>query len=133
MKTKIFMGLLGALVIASGCVSTVDQRTTAGVPFLKDRIEARYQRTVDQVFQAARDVVKDMGTLVTESTLYNQTNTVRTVEGKVNQRNVWVRIESVDPSVTAVIVQARTQAGGTDIVLAAEIDKNVALKLAAGR
>ena len=114
------MGLLGALVIASGCVSTVDQRTTAGVPFLKDRIEARYQRTVDQVFQAARDVVKDMGTLVTESTLYNQTNTVRTVEGKVNQRNVWVRIESVDPSVTAVIVQARTQAGGTDIVLAAE-------------
>ena len=127
------MGLLGALVIASGCVSTVDQRTTAGVPFLKDRIEARYQRTVDQVFQAARDVVKDMGTLVTESTLYNQTNTVRTVEGKVNQRNVWVRIESVDPSVTAVIVQARTQAGGTDIVLAAEIDKNVALKLAAGR
>lgn len=31
------------------------------MPFIKDRVEGRYERSVDQVFQAARDVVKKNG------------------------------------------------------------------------
>jgi hypothetical protein len=61
--------------------------------------------------------------------LYNSTNVVKTVEGKVNQRTVWVRIEAIDPKVTAVTVQTRTPGGGSDIDLAHEIEKQIALKL----
>ena len=110
-------------------MSTVNDRTSPGVPFIKDRVEGRYERSVPQVFQAARDVVKQNGVLINESTIYNQTNTVKTVEGKVNQRSVWVRVEEIDPKVTAVIVQTRTPAGGSDIDLAHELEKQIALKL----
>jgi len=124
----LFTAILLALV---GCVSTVNDRTTAGVPFVRDRVEGRYERPPDQVFDAAKDVVRNLGTLVNESTLYNPTNNlaVKTVQGKVNQRNVWVRVEPVDPSVTSVVVQTRTPGGGSDIELAHEIEKRIALQL----
>jgi hypothetical protein len=54
---------------------------------------------------------------------------VKIVEAKINQRNVWVRVEPVDLKVTDVTVQARTAGGGSDVNLAAEIDKQIALKL----
>jgi hypothetical protein len=130
MRKIIFASLLGAVLVGLGCVSTVDDRKTAGMPFTKDKILARYERPVDQVAQATKDVISSQGTLVNESTLYNQTNAVRTVEGKVNQRSVWVRIEGVDPKVTQVTVQARTSGGWSDIETAAQIDKEIALKLA---
>ncbi len=131
MNTKILAILFGTAILAVGCISTVNQRTTPGVPFIKDKITGRYQRSVDQCFTAAKEVVSSLGTLVNESTLYNQTNTVKTVEGKVNQRSVWVRIEPVDQTITQVVVQTRTQGGGSDLDLAAEIEKQIALKLAA--
>ncbi len=124
--------LLGAVLVAViGCVSTVNERTTPGVPFVKDKVEGRYERPVDQVFDAAKDVVRTLGTMVNEATLYNPTNNiaVKTVQGKVNQRTVWIRVEPVDPSVTAVTVQTRTQGGGSDLDLAHEIEKRIALKL----
>ena len=129
MKTTIFAILCGAVLVGAGCVGTVDEHKTAGVPFIKDRITGRYERPVDQVAQAARQVVSTNGVLVNEATLYDQTNAVKTVEGKVNQRNVWVRIESIDPKVTQVTVQTRTPGGGSDIDLAAELEKEIALKL----
>ena len=128
MKANLFL-ICTAVVLGVGCVSTVNDRTSAGVPFIRDRVEGRYERSVPQVFDAARDVVKQNGVLVNESTIYNQTNTVKTVEGKVNQRNVWVRVEEIDPKITAVIVQTRTPAGGSDIDLAHELEKQIALKL----
>ncbi len=121
----ISMGLVGLLV---GCVSTVNERTTAGMPFVKDKIEGRYERPVTQVFEAAKEVVKDKGVLVREGTLYS-TNEVKTVEGRINQRNVWIRVTAVDPKVTSVLVQARTSGGGADVDLAAQVDKEIALKL----
>ncbi len=128
MKTTIFVGFLGALLVGAGCVSTVTDRTTAGVPFVKDSVQGRYERPVDQIFQAAKEVVRNMGALDNESVLY-QTNVVKTLTGKVNQRNVWIRVEAEDPKVTAVTVQARTQGGGGDLDLAHEIEKQIALKL----
>ncbi|HEV2394687.1 MAG TPA: DUF3568 family protein [Verrucomicrobiae bacterium] len=129
MKLKFLAMSIGAVLLLAGCVSTVNQRTTPGMPFIKDRVEGRYERSVDEVFQAAKQVISNNGVLVNESTLYNQTNTVKTVEGKVNQRNVWVRVEPVDPKITQVTVQTRTPGGGADIDLAHELEKEIALKL----
>ena len=121
--------LLGALLVGAGCVGTVTGRKTAGVPFVKDKVEGRYERPLDQVFDAAKEVIKFNGTLVNESILHNETNTVKTAEGKVSQCNVWVRVESQEPRITTVSVQTRTVNGGSDLDLAHEIEKQIALKL----
>jgi len=127
--SSMIIAAAGAVLIGAGCVHTVTDRTTAGVPFVKDTVEGRYERPLDQVYDAAKDVVKFNGTLVNESILHTETNMVKTVEGRVNQRRVWVRVEAVDPKVTGVAVQTRNPSGGTDIDLAHEIEKQIALKL----
>src|SRR5262249_25157149 len=116
-----------------GCVSTVAGDTTKGVPFVKDKIQANYERPRDEVFQAAKDVIKFNGVLVHESIQYGQTNVVdniaKVVEGKVNQRSVWVRGVQTDPKISSVTVQTRTSGGAADIDLAASINTQIALKL----
>jgi hypothetical protein len=129
MKKNIVLILIGVLLTGSGCVDTVSGRKTAAVPFVKDTAEAKYPRPMNEVFEAAKDVVAHLGVLDNESTLYNQSNQVKTVEGRINQRNVWVRIEALEPNITALSVQARTKGGGSDLELAHQLDKEIALKL----
>jgi hypothetical protein len=131
MKTKIFasVAVLALVAFIVGCVNTVSGRKTAAVPFLKDRLQGRYERPVEEVFTAAKEVIKVNGTLLNESTLHTSTNAVRVLEGKVNQRSVWVRVEEVDPKVSSVTVQVRNKAGGKDTDLTAELEKQIALKL----
>jgi hypothetical protein len=120
----------GALLLAGvGCVSTVSGTKTAGVPWIKDSMVGNYERSVDQVTEAAKAVILANGTLVNETTQYEQTNTVRTVEGKVSSRRVWIRITAIEPKVTQVQVQTRNSAGGSDLELAHELEKQIALKL----
>jgi hypothetical protein len=83
---------------------------------------------VDQVYQAAVQVIQSDGVLVTEFIPHETTNTVRALQGKVNQRNVWIRVAAESPQVTQITVQARTKVGG-DVDLAHEIEKEIALKL----
>jgi hypothetical protein len=134
LKFTIFAGLVAAAALVAGCVNTVTGGRTAGVPFIRDTIEARYDKPADPVFQAARAVIAENGTLMNEGTLYGQTNSLgnvaRTIKGKVNERTVYVRVEALDPKITATAVQTRTSAGVSDIDLAAQIDKQIALKLA---
>lgn len=130
MKTNFLAVLSGLAIVAVGCVSTVDGRKQAAVPLVSDTAEAKYPRSVDQVFNAAKYVVAQKGTVTRESNLLGHTNTVRVIEGKVNQRSVWVRVESKDPGVTGVAIQVRTSGGGTDQPLAYQLDKEIALKLA---
>lgn len=133
MKTNflaVLFGLAVAAVVTAGCVSTVGESTTGGVPLVTDRAIAKYPRSVDEVFNAAKQVVSQRGTVSKESNLLGQTNTVRVIEGKVNQRSVWVRVESLDQGVTGLTVQVRTSGGGTDQALAYQLDKEIALKLA---
>lgn len=131
MKTKMLMVWLSVLaLVAVGCVSTVSGNKRAGVPFLKDTVEGRYQRSVEQVYTAAKDAIHDMGgTVNLESTIHNETNSVKTITGKLNLRHVYVRVEPAETEVTAVAVQARTQGGNPDVALAHEIEKQIALKL----
>jgi hypothetical protein len=129
MKMNFLAVLFGFAVVAVGCVSTVDGRRHAAVPFVSDTAEAKYPRSVEQVFDAAKYVVAQKGTVTRESNLLGQTNTVRVLEGKVNQRSVWVRVENKDPGVTGVAIQVRTSGGGTDQPLAYQLDKEIALRL----
>jgi len=133
MKFRFLAGILGAALLAAGCVDTVTGGKTAGVPFIKDKIESRYDLPADRVFNAARQVISENGVLITEGTLYGQTNAVgnlvKTIKGKVEERTVWVRVEQLDPKITDVAVQTRTLSGVSDIDLAAQIDKQIYGKL----
>ena len=131
MKTKMLLILLGSLVLVTGCVSTVNERHTAAVPFVKDKFESRYERSQDVVYAAALEVIKFNGAISRESIVNPGPNSLKTIEAKVNGRNVWVRVEAVDAKVTSVVVQVRTSAGGTDLDLTQELQKQIAIKLAA--
>jgi dipeptidase len=84
---------------------------------------------VNQVYAASVEVIKRLGTIARESIISPGTNEVKTIEAKVNERRVWVRVEAVDPGVTSVMVQARTSGGGSDLPLTHEIEKQIALEL----
>ena len=130
MKTIIWMVLAASLWMVCGCVDTVNDRKTAGFPWVEDSVESRYpDRTQEDVLEASKAVLAKMGVLNAESTLYGQTNQVKALEGKVNQRSVWIRIEALNPKLTSAVVQTRTAGGGSDMDLAHEIDKQIALKL----
>lgn len=116
--------LLAALVVATpGCYRTLDNRARAGVPFSKDKISGQYERTIDQVQAAARKVLEYNGQIVSDDIVS------RVLVGKVDTRTVYVGLTEVEPSVTAVTVQARRKTGAADVDLAAEIEKQIALNL----
>lgn len=110
-------------VITLGCYSTVDGRVKVGMPFAKDTIESRYERSVDQIFEAAKDVLRFNGTLYGENTIS------KTLEAKIDTRTVRVAVDEVEPKICRVRVQARKKSGASDIELASEIDKQIALRL----
>lgn len=128
MKSKFFAVIAGLVVVTAGCVDTVSGRKTAAVPWVKDSIEGRYERPAAQVYDAAKSVLALNGTLLNETTIHG-TNAVFALEGRVNQRSVWISVTQVEPKISSVVVQARTKAGGTDIELVHELEKQIALKL----
>lgn len=127
---KSLLGLLSAVVLAvagTGCITTVDGHKSAGVPFRKDKITSRYQLPVENVFAAAKDVLAGekggLGVLQSENRVNNS------LVAKVNNRMVYVRIAEIEPTISEIIVQVRTDAGWSDLDWAAEIDKQIALRL----
>jgi hypothetical protein len=130
MRNKIFLSLIVTVIVATGCAKTVSGRRTAAVPFVTDRVDGRYERPALQVYAAAKDVVRYNGTLVNEITQHNETNAVvYSLEGRVQERKVFIAVKEMDPKTSEVTVQVRTSAGGTDIELSHELEKQIALKL----
>lgn len=119
------LGLTSGLLF-TGCVETLDGRHRAGVPFGSDRIVSRYERSPAQCWAAAKDVLKFQGTLTSEDSLRS------VLEAVVDERHVWVAINPFDGKTTQVIVQCRGKAGGTDMQLAAFIDKEIGIRIATG-
>jgi hypothetical protein len=128
-KISLLVGAVAFSALAVSCVKTVNDRHTGAIPFFPDKAQARYERPVAQVFEAAKTVVARNGVVSRETSLLGCTNAVRCLEGRVNQRAVWIRVEEIDPRVTALTIQARTNAGGTDQSLTHELDKQIALEL----
>ncbi|HEX4349613.1 MAG TPA: hypothetical protein VH251_04475, partial [Verrucomicrobiae bacterium] len=132
-RMKLQIKILGLVLVtalaglATGCVDTVDGRSQAGVPFIKDTITGSYERSVPQVVAAAKTVLAFNGKLTGENTINNS------LEAKVNGATVWVRVDQIDniKPVSRVEVQVRNSAGGSNIDLAAELEKQIALQLAA--
>jgi hypothetical protein len=131
MNKKIFAIFAGAAIIVTGCVHTVSDTSTFAVSYGRDSVAGRYQRSPDQVYSAAVAVVTRDGVLLREYVPHEYTNEVRQLEGRVNDRKVWVRVEQVDPQISQVDVEARTKMGRVDIDLVHEIEKEIALQLAA--
>ena len=123
--------LFGGLVLVAGCVSTVNDRHAFALAPGNDQFENRYKRSVDQVYAAALEVIKVNGTVSRETVLNPGAKPVKTIEGKVNGRNVWVRVEPVDGEVTSVTVQVRTSVG-TDQALTQFLQNQIGVKLASG-
>jgi hypothetical protein len=114
------------LAVTTGCYQTASGGKKAGVPFVKDTIEGRYQRPPAAIFQAARQVLELNGTLTGENTINSS------LEAQVDNRTVIVKVDEVETGVSRLVVQARKKGGAADIDLAAEIEKQIALKLATG-
>ena len=121
-----FLALAMFVALFTGCYSTPDSGNKVGMPMAKDKIESLYERPVEQIFAAAKEVLRFNGTLFRENTISH------TLEARVDTRTVYVSVDEVEPKVSRVIVQARKKSRLPDIDLAAEIDKQIALKLAAG-
>ena len=130
MKMKFLAVLAGAAVIATGCVKTVNDSHTFASTWSKDSVSGRYQRTVEQVYSASVAVIQSNGVLITEYIPHDSTNATRSLQGKVNQKDVWIRVEAVDSRTTQVDVQARGSWGGSDLNLVHELEKEIALQLA---
>ena len=131
MKIKIFLSLIVALAVVTGCSSTQTGRKVGAVPFVKDSVEGRYERSQAQVYIAAKEVVIANGVLQNEVTLHGTNNAVvLAIEGRVQERKVFIGVKEVSPQVTSVTVQVRTSAGGRDLDVAHEIEKQIGIKLA---
>lgn len=125
MKNRIAL-IVCALTAAAGflgCQSTPTGQMRAGVPFVRDTIPSRYQRPVPLIYEAARKVLELNGTMTAENRINNS------LEARVDNRKVVVLVREVEPGVSEVLVEARTKMGGPDVVLAAELDKQIALQL----
>ena len=126
MKLKWFACLCALAMLpllSSGCYTNPAGQSKAGVPFVKDSVVSRYPRNVNQVLEATRTVLAYNGQVTSDDSV------TRVVGARINNRNVWVHVEELEPNITEVTVQARTKSGGGDVDLAAEIDKQIALQL----
>lgn len=123
MKLNFLRAIGCALIVmmGSGCYTAGDNKKV-GLP-QKDRIESRYERPVEQIFAAAKEVLRFNGTLFDENTISH------TLVAKVDTRTVTVSIDEVEPKISRVITVARKKSTLADIDLAAEIDKQIALRL----
>jgi hypothetical protein len=130
MKKIIFALLATAAIVSTGCVKTVSDTNTFAVSWGKDSVAGRYQRPVDTVYRASVAVIQSNGVMLQEYIPHDSTNAVRSILGKVNDRKVWVRVESVDANTSQVDVQARTKWGARDLDLVHQLEKEIALKLA---
>ena len=121
----------GLLLGTAGCVSTLDDSHTPAVWFGRDQFDEHFPRSVDQVYTAASIVVSRDGALLSEYIPHDTTNEVRCLKARVNNCNVWIRVESrsSSPEVTALIVQARTSDSTSDPVLANQLDTEIAIEL----
>ncbi|HEY2328365.1 MAG TPA: hypothetical protein VGI63_00955, partial [Verrucomicrobiae bacterium] len=78
---KFFAALAGAALVATGCVRTVSDTHTFASTWSKDTLSNRYQRSLDQVYQASVTVIQNNGVLTTEYIPHDNTNATRSLEG----------------------------------------------------
>jgi hypothetical protein len=113
----------------AGCVNTVTENQPGSGPAYRDRLEARHQKSVDVVFEASKRALLSFGNITAEGKVFATTNQVRTLEGLVNNKLVYMRVEALAPQETSVVVQVRTKLGGTDLQIAKDLVQRIAVEL----
>lgn len=114
-------------LVTAGCVGTIDGRREAANPLVKDRIVRVYERPVLECWAAAKEVLAVNGTVFSEDVMQSA------VSARVDTRTVRVKVEEMDKKMTRLTVQVRTRFGNSDLDLAGELDKQIALQLASGQ
>ena len=89
------------------------------MPFGKDTIVSRYERSYQQVNTAAKEVLKRMGSLTNDDVI------TKTLRGAVDAQPVWIQLDDSEPRLTKVPIQARTRGGAPNVDLASEVDKQI--------
>lgn len=126
MTLRLFLiSLLTCGFALTGCVKTIDGRKKMANPMVKDKIVSTYATPVtpEILFQSAKKVLGEMGNLYGENTINS------TLEAKIDTRTVWVKVEKGEGDNVNITTQVRAKGGGTDISLASEVDKRIALDL----
>ena len=121
--------LAGVALFVAGCVGTVTQDKPGNLPAYRDRVENRFNRPANQVFEAAKRAFNSYGTITRESISPPGPNQLCFIEGTMNQYGVWIRIEGISASATKMIVQVRAPMGGTNLEMANELEKQTAVEL----
>lgn len=130
MKKMIFAVVtVAAAIVATGCIHTVSDTSVYAVSYGRDSVSGRYNRSWEQVYKAALTVVGNNGVVVREYVPHEYTNTVRQLEGRINEDRVFIKVEQIDPKISQVDVEARTKYGRVDIDLVHELEKEIALEL----
>jgi len=129
MKNLTTLLALAVVLTLAGCVGKVTETTPGRKPAYQDRVTNQYQKSVDQVFEAAKQAVTSFGNVTRADTVLAATNQVRTVDGLINGRSIYIRLEEVKPKTTTAVVQVRTKAGGTDLRLAADVVRQIGVYL----
>ena len=110
--------LVGLVLLVGACHTTLEGRLKPGLPG-KDTIVSRYEVPYDQVYEAAKAVLKDSGTLVSDDQVS------RVLRARVDTNTVWVKLDDSEPRITTVSVEARTSGGAPYVDLASEVDKRI--------
>ena len=79
MKKIFFAAWVGTVIVTAGCVSTVSGTHSPALTWSKDKVEGRYERSLDQVYQASVQVIQNNGVLITEYIPHDSTNSVRSL------------------------------------------------------
>lgn len=129
MKNLLNLAGLVAALFLTGCVNTVTQNQPGTLPTYRDRIETRKQKPLEPVFEASKRALNSFGNITAEGKVFVGTNQVRIIEGSINGRAVYMRVEELDPQLTSVVVQVRTKMGGTDLRIAKDVVQRIGVEL----
>jgi hypothetical protein len=110
------------LIALTACYTTPEGRLKAGVPG-KDTIVSRYEAPYEMVYEAAKAVLIENGTLT------NDDRVTQVMRGRIDTNTIWIALDDTEPRLTTVTVQARGSGGGANVELASEVDKLIFGKL----
>jgi hypothetical protein len=112
------VGWVCLAMFLGACHTTLDGRLKAGLPG-KDTIVSRYEVSYNELYEAAKAVLKDTGTLVSDDQVS------KVLRARVDTNTVWIKLDDSEPNITTMSVEVRTSGGAPHVEMASEIDKRI--------
>jgi hypothetical protein len=112
------VGWVCLAMLLGACHTTLDGRLKPGLPG-KDTIVSRYEVSYNELYEAAKAVLKDTGTLVSDDQVS------KVLRARVDTNTVWIKLDDSEPNITTMSVEVRTSGGAPHVEMASEIDKRI--------